>query len=808
MTIRFHAGMAAALLATAIAGCAVKRPNQVCEPSQVVDCVGPEGCAGRQTCRQDGTGYYHDCTCVGDEKVCIPGEAAACRDADQCAGQQVCNADGLAWGACTCLPDDVVEPVDAPMPEGDPDDAAPPGDAYDVTQVDLPPADLPPADLPPDARPDDGGDLPADLPDIARPDEGGDLPADLPDETPPADLPPEAGDTSPELPPYEEPAARVLYDFFVSPIEGFFPWDRHLDKDGAILVDADNRSNANLPLLTDGPYPGFLQAVHGFATYSPIVFQTSGPLDPTSLPATLADSTAADASVRLHVLAADGTIGERVAFGTEYLPYTVEGYFVVRLIPAWPLRDKRYLLLVTDGIRAEDGTPLKRSRGFAQVLGQAPLPTGAAPGRAALVRAEGDLLVPLLAAQPDADHVLAAATFTTALAYSDALGLERVMARFAPPSLPPAVPYDLDLDDDGQPDIVYDGRLADCSMDAADMGWAVKGTFNPWNLTDPVTGLWVPDGDGFVEFASEDVDFRFMVPAGPGPFPVVVAQHGIASDLGAMCQISRMLVKEGIAVLRFDFPLHGSRGHGDDAYQWGFEFLSVIEPLKCRDNFRQAALDIASAILLVDELAQVQDGWPRGAPDGTTELDTAHIAFQGHSLGSIIGMLYLPFSTRIEAFVSNVGGLGMFHLVDLYIEKFLGMSFDSIGYQNTAEHIVWAGDAIAYAERMLTGYFGPEGRKVRLLAQEVIGDDTIANISTEAMARALSLPQVGPVLKAIPGVEAADAPTVESGLMQFQGIRHGDFVGGDEPAAELERRQAVHFLKSWFNTGRAEIITQ
>ncbi len=701
------------------------------------------------------------CSVTLEKKSCAADDPPRmCYGTGDCVGTQQCNVESLTWDACFCTAVDVIEDVQGDVPV----------DAVDAVDTPMPDA----------------------VDDVAT------------------DLPAEAGDVGPEIPPYQEPAARVLYDLFVTPVDGFFPWDRHLDTDGTILVDADAHSNANLPLLADGPYPPGLRQVHGFASFSPLLFQVSVALDPASLPGDLAASTAADASVRLYALDANGAPGERAAFLARYLDFSVDGYWMVRLDPAFNLRAERYLLVTTDALRDAEGNPLQRSRGFAQVLGQAALPADADPVRVAQVQAEGDRIVPLLAALPDADHVLAAATFTTGYAYDDHEELKSVMSRFIPPSVPPVIPYDLDLNDDGTPDVVRNGQLGGCSMDPSVMGWAVKGTFGPWNLTDPDDGHWVREGDGFKTFEPQKVEFNLMVPAGEGPFPVVVAQHGIASSQGAMCQAARLLVAEGIAVLRFDFPRHGSRGKPTSSTGWGMDFLGIDDPIRVRENFRQAALDIASAIALLDELAlePALDGWPADVPDGTSELDTGHIGYIGHSLGSIIGLLYLPFSARVEAFLSNVGGLGMFYLVEIYIQQAFGEQYLAQGYQNASEHGIWTGDGIAYADKMLTGFFREPGKPARLLNQMVMNDDTVANASNEILARAVGLPHVGPVLKTIPGLEVKDATTVENGIMQFGDVDHGDFVGGNSASAILERKQAIHYLKSWFTTGRAEIITE
>lgn len=739
-------GRALAALACAW-GCAASTPDQVCTPDSTVPCTGPDGCAGLQRCRQDGKGFYGECQCGGDDVplVCSPGEWTPCRGEDQCPARQQCNDLGTGFGPCICLNDLDDGPADAADP--------------DVQE-------------PPDAPQETSGDDPA------------------------------PGDESPDVtPPRQEPRARILYDHRATPIDGFFPWDLHLDPDGAIRVDGGDRSNANLPLMADGPYVPRLAMVHGFATYAPIAFQASVPLDPATLPATLQDSLAPDASVRLQVLDDAGRPADRVPFLAAWLPYPDDEAWVVRLLPARPLPGKRYLVTVTKALKAADGTPLEPSNGFLRVLGTEPIPPDTPDSRRALIEAERARIVPILDALADRDAIVAAATFTTAHAFRDGEELPALFARFLQETDLPPVTWDVDLDDDGQPDWVRNGRLDDCSMSADQMPLALKGVFHPWNLTGE-DGLWHRRQDGsFEEFPPDRVDFRLMIPAGAGPFPVVMAQHGIASSQNAMCIIARELVRQGIAVLRFDWPRHGSRGQGTEPLSWGYAFLPVDDPLKIRENFRQAALDVASAVRLLDGLAADPTLFPVEGP----HLDLRQLGYMGHSLGSIIGLLALPFVPRISAFVCNVGGIGLFHLVDLYVQRAFGDVFLAHGYLNAAEHGIWSGDAIAYADTLWDGYFRPEGDRVRMLVQEVIDDDTVANASTETLARAMDLPLVGPEYRPIPGIPPAAGPTPESAICQFHPAIHGDLLDSQGTDGGQMRNQAIQWISTWFHEGRAQV---
>lgn len=303
-----------------------------------------------------------------------------------------------------------------------------------------------------------------------------------------------------------------------------FPSDHYRDPaTGRIVLDDAAFSSAMLPMVDT--FQGFLDAaaqMDGFATYAPLVFLSSVPLDPSSLPADEAASLEAGASVRLLEVDAGGHPASPVPLRVEYRQMDAQDgpRYLVTALPATLLRPRTpYLFVATDGLREAGGGPLGRSRGFAEVLGQVPIRPGD-PTRAALVEREKARIGPLVAGLADPDRVVAAVEFTTGDAAADTVDILKQFWRGGPYG---KVSYDLDGDHDGSPDVFFGAAYPECPPDADELAYGVAGVFEPVNLTGP-QDEFVRGADGEWEtFPPERVGFWLMVPstAASGPAPVV-----------------------------------------------------------------------------------------------------------------------------------------------------------------------------------------------------------------------------------------------------------------------------------------------
>ena len=563
----------------------------------------------------------------------------------------------------------------------------------------------------------------------------------------------DAGDVK-ELPPYDEPPVRVLFDLLGAQVESPFPSNHYIDPETGTIRIASNGYNNSLLYLIEMDFPTYAQdaaRAEGFALYSALAFLTSTAVDPESIPATGQASLQPDSSVKLFRI--DGETPVKVAIHCAFKRFEESRTFnLTQCFPLYRLEaDATYLFVVSNDLKDIDGNAFARSRGFMQALGLARVEVPATAERLELMRHTGqqvELGMSGLPADAPADDMVAATVFSTGHPNVD---MEDVMKNFRQDAPMPTVEYELDEDGEGNPRIFTGSTLPGCSMPDADMEWGLHGYFTAPEFRN-TDGHFERDGDGnFRTFPGERIRFTLMVPEGDGPFPVVIAQHGVSSTESAMCNFGRELVRRDVAVMRFLWPGHGGdneRGNGTT------DFLDVLNPARIAYNFMQSATEIASAVILLDKLNQDLAGLrPEG--DGLPPLDTGRIGYVGTSLGSIIGLLYLPFSDRINILVSNVGGLGMSHLVKQFVDEYFGGIYVGSAVTNLADHIV----APATASRMPKDPAEPvewaSGPKY-VLAQEVIGDAVIANACTEVLARNAGLKLVNPVAVPVEGLESDD----------------------------------------------------
>jgi fermentation-respiration switch protein FrsA (DUF1100 family) len=122
-----------------------------------------------------------------------------------------------------------------------------------------------------------------------------------------------------------------------------------------------------------------------------------------------------------------------------------------------------------------------------------------------------------------------------------------------------------------------------------------------------------------------------------GPFPLVLAVHGITSNKAQVCaQVAPALTKRGFAVLAADMPAHGERpGDPKKVIDWN-------NPVRSFSLARQAVNDVRQCI----DLAEA-----RG------DLDVSGgVTLVGYSMGSWINSVVGPLDTRVNALVLMVGG--------------------------------------------------------------------------------------------------------------------------------------------------------
>lgn len=187
--------------------------------------------------------------------------------------------------------------------------------------------------------------------------------------------------------------------------------------------------------------------------------------------------------------------------------------------------------------------------------------------------------------------------------------------------------------------------------------------------------LGAPDGIRRTHFAilsthDQRVPGILLTPDGPGPFPLIVMQHGAGGEKGAE-YIARpaeyWAINEGWSVLAIDAPHHGERSerHFDRAQLWS-------RPFFWRDHAIQMAQDLMRAL----DYAQTRP-----------EVDARRVSYIGFSMGTILGVAFVAQDERVGSAVFTIGG----SLTGSRLQNFSGASSRQIEQvSELVDPAVWA----------------------------------------------------------------------------------------------------------------------
>jgi hypothetical protein len=178
---------------------------------------------------------------------------------------------------------------------------------------------------------------------------------------------------------------------------------------------------------------------------------------------------------------------------------------------------------------------------------------------------------------------------------------------------------------------------------------------------------------------------------GPGPWPVLIFQHGITRSREDMIGVADGMAASGVVVAAIDLPLHGVTndttdplyasaanpvyaGLGLPATQMSIErtfdlaltappaidssgshFINLTSALTSRDNLREGPADLMTFELALPGLAI-----PASAGVTASTLGPAPTHYLGHSLGAIVGAVFMgvvPPTDVITATLANPGGI-------------------------------------------------------------------------------------------------------------------------------------------------------
>lgn len=570
-----------------------------------------------------------------------------------------------------------------------------------------------------------------------------------------------------------------------------FPDDLYLDERGHVDVgELPGEAASVAPELFDSMRLT-LRDLDGFGAVSPVFFTFDGDLDPASLPETLSETMAEDASVFL----VDVDPGSPTAFARVPVRLDWEAslrQLAIRPADGHPLAEgRRYAAVLTRRVRSIDGRPLVADPDFAAVRDAANRPSDP------LLAQAHDQYAPVLASL--ASHgvrtadVVGLAVFrvqTTTRDLSDAR--TRIWERD-----PPVVTVDevvsgvAALDARlGTPVPALSGLDLPGGVQHDAIGWMIHGRYeSPWLISDEehVHGRFERDEDGRLRIGrTETVPFTLLLPrtADLAAVPVLIFQHGVGGDRSQVLGFANALAGAGYAILAVDAPFHGLRSpvaNPDDRNRFtgaespdGFgdrtgagavaDFAGIddsagelvqFHPVYLRDSLRQGVVDLLSLTRLVRETT----AWDavRDADPGLASLAfaAAPLGFVGYSMGGMIGTMFTAVETEVGASVLAVTGGFITNFVVMsppFNQAYVPLLWPLLGLEPTAidyegfhplyrgelaivQTLLDRGDPINYGAAV-------RGRRVDTLLFMAKHDETLHNVATESLARAIGAPMV------------------------------------------------------------------
>ena len=337
------------------------------------------------------------------------------------------------------------------------------------------------------------------------------------------------------------------------------------------------------------------------------------------------------------------------------------------------------------------------------------------------------------------------------------------------------------------------------------------------------------------EFVSDaDIDGSWELEAtawlpaeGTRPHPVVIYGHGINGSRQSGRGVATRVASLGFAVVAVDAMRHGEHPTADaNTDLQSLDFLGIdlealaIDGLALRGNFDQTTLDQM-------QLAETIRDAPDIDGDGEADLDGDRMAYWGISLGGMFGSSLLALDDRIGAGVLSVAGGRLITFVTdtSRVVALRPIIVQLVGSEEAFDRLVPVAQALVDPSDPAT--WGAHVLHDRVVGEEipdvlfpvVMEDDTVPPATGRALARALRIPHLPPVIAPVATLPIAGTlplsanvadGTATAGYFQYDRISGG---GGAEaathdntPLSAEGRLQALHFLETWLETDLAEII--
>ncbi len=532
-----------------------------------------------------------------------------------------------------------------------------------------------------------------------------------------------------------------------------------------------------------------LNRADGFSRVSSLVAGFEGGIDP---------STLTERSVRLVLMQHDSPDrGSEVPLRRELV--VANGTTVRSAVVGHPLRPlapaSDYVAIVTDELRAEDGSALEPSQQTRVVLGLASAATqeeADIAGYYAPIRA----LLEEIGVEPA--HVLRVWDFTTR-SEEDARARLAAMRDAAVAAV-----------EDGEVSVEIDTVQ---HLDEGSIASIVNGRLVglPNYLVE--REIAVDDDGAVVRSGTREAPFRVIIPRGTGDYRMLMYGHGTGgtvnddafdaeiASLGA-AKVSTEFYgwTEDTVIdtfLELDTLVHGS----------SIAAAGLMQGIADANAVRRAMHGVIGDALSADELGGMPNPHAGRRPDDSVPM------WVGGSLGGTMGLLYIATDPEVHYAVLNVAGAAwgtwvrdayQFTLLRTYVERANGGTIATAIMVSAAQLMLDEADGASWAEEL-------EAQAPVALVQASIGDPVLPNPGTNAVARLLGATQVGAPLERLDDLPMASSTEEQSGFTQYHVTAtrpldvHG-FAARSGPEGDAAREQILTFVESaWDHAARVEI---
>ncbi|GAB4246526.1 MULTISPECIES: hypothetical protein [Deferrisoma] len=256
-----------------------------------------------------------------------------------------------------------------------------------------------------------------------------------------------------------------------------------------------------------------------------------------------------------------------------------------------------------------------------------------------------------------------------------------------------------------------------------------------------------------------DVTFVLLTPdpdaCGTGPYTAVLFQHGLGRTKEDAFALANSLAGACLATLAIDAPFHGDRAVE------GQEFFTA-NLLADRANVYQAAIDLWEAMDVVGTVDL----------DGDEAPDLTNPRFVAHSLGSIIGSVFLNADTRPEKIVLSSPSAVLANVLDDSALPQLQDLVGSLGFtKGTTEYYVFLNIVQWLMDPVDGAYMGiGENGTDKLLALFAYGDPVVTYVASKVFLSEI-------------GINEGDVFEVDPDAIDPVAIMGGDFTTVPTPVA-------------------------